>query len=244
MLHYEIAGGHEQTCVLLHGFLESSSMWQVLELENDFRTVKIDLPGHGLSNLDGIDSMRSMAQKVQEVLEFEQIIDYNLIGHSMGGYVALELMRLDSEVRKLVLLNSNVWSDNASKKTDRKRVAELVQSKKEHFVSEAIPNLFLHQALFSDVIEELRLEAQQISAEAIARSSLAMASRTDYSEAVFNRELDVIVIQGDQDPIADKARMEQIMVHQPQNLHIVSSGHMAHWEATKAVRDILLTRLK
>lgn len=240
MLHYEVQGVGNRTLVCLHGFLESISMWEGLRLHEGARLVLIDLPGHGKSTLDGIDSMQSMAERVKEVLDNESVSEYEVIGHSMGGYVALELKQLDDRCQKVVLMNSNVWTDSDQKKEDRKRVAKLVQTKKDRFISEAIPNLFENPESHLEHVKVLIAEAKCISAEAIARASIAMSERRDFSEEVFSGELEVTVIQGENDAVAPQDRMKPLMVNQSDRFYVVPSGHMAHLEATELVREITL----
>lgn len=230
---------HSSVLVCLHGFLESISMWDVLELEKHSRLILIDLPGHGKSDLSGIDSMREMAQRVLEVVDHEKLSEYNVIGHSMGGYVGLELKTMDNRCQNLILLNSNIWADSDPKKLDRERVAKLVQTKKERFLLEAIPNLFEKPESYQEVVNKLIAEANQMSSEAIARSSIAMSKRKDYTESAFSGEMPVTVIQGENDSIADRARMEQVMINYPEQFFVVQSGHMSYWEATEEVKQIV-----
>lgn len=243
MLHYEVRGDGDVTLVCLHGFLESMSMWDVLRLEENAKLILIDLPGHGQSGLEGIDSMAEMAELVKEVVSQEDINSYDVVGHSMGGYVALELQNIDTLCQNIVLMNSNVWTDSDQKKEDRQRVAKLVQTKKERFISEAIPNLFQSPENHPEEVESLIQEAIAMKSEAIGRASIAMSQRRDFSEPVISGALSLSVIQGENDPIAPKDRMEQIMTHQMGNFQVVLSGHMAHLEATEEVRGILMELL-
>ncbi|MDB3907491.1 alpha/beta fold hydrolase [Crocinitomicaceae bacterium] len=245
MLHYEIVEKTEPaeaivpTLVCLHGFLESLAMWSELHLEETARLILIDLPGHGQSNLEYIDTMYEMSQGVYEVLQKENVESYKVLGHSMGGYVALELSQMDAKCDGVILMNSNVWTDSDQKVIDRQRVAKLVETKKERFVSEAIPNLFQAPENHSVQVESLIQEAISMEEEAIGRASIAISKRRDFSEAVFSGALSVNVIQGENDPIAPKDRMEQLMVHHMENFHVVASGHMAHLEATEDVIKIV-----
>lgn len=241
MLHYIIKGAKstKPTLVLLHGFLESHSMWSYLALDHDRETVVIDLPGHGNSSSDHIASMKEMALAVRAVLDHEKIASYTVIGHSMGGYVGLELCHSDSRCSMLVLLNSNFWADTKAKKEDRKRVAELVKTKKDRFISEAIPNLFEKPEAYLEDVKALIHDSKQMSAAAIGAASIAMSERKDYTQEVQNGTLNVYVIQGIQDRIAPVKLVQTLMENRSEYLHLVDSGHMAHIEATDAVVKIL-----
>jgi pimeloyl-ACP methyl ester carboxylesterase len=100
-------------------------MWDYLPLnEWNVRCILIDLPGHGQSSLNDsseIPSIRFMAEEVLRVLQAENVEEFTIIGHSLGAYVGLELMQL-STCQKLILLNSNCWTDDEQKRRDRLRI--------------------------------------------------------------------------------------------------------------------------
>ena len=198
MLQYH-SFGEGETLVFLHGFLESSTMWSYIPLnELHARCVLIDLPGHGQSPLTDtaeIPSIRFMAQQVLEVLKELKITQFTLIGHSLGAYVGLELCQL-APCQKLILLNSNCWSDDEQKRRDRLRVADLVYSAKKHFVREAIPGLFGRPNDFQAEIKQLIDEANHMSADAIAYAALAMRERVDYTEEVLANPSKYVFIDG------------------------------------------------
>ena len=123
-IHYH-KQGTGPVIVMLHGFLESSTMWQkiaaVLAKENT--TLMIDLPGFGQSGmLEKTHTMENMAIMVCELLAFENFQSATLLGHSMGGYVALAFGELFPEkIEKLILLNSSPSPDSISRKENRNR---------------------------------------------------------------------------------------------------------------------------
>jgi pimeloyl-ACP methyl ester carboxylesterase len=93
--------------VLIHGWSCDSSYWdaQVPALRQRYRVVTLDLAGHGHSSADRDDwSMRAFGEDVRRVV---QAVDANsplvLVGHSMGGPVAVEAARqLGSRVRAVI----------------------------------------------------------------------------------------------------------------------------------------------
>ena len=84
--------GNGPAIVLLHGFLEDSSMWTDLAsvLSKKNKVICIDLLGHGKTDsLSYVHTMEEMADTVLTVLKHLGLRKYTFIGHSMGGYVAL-----------------------------------------------------------------------------------------------------------------------------------------------------------
>jgi len=240
MLHYRLFG-EGKTLVFLHGFLESSTMWDYLPLnEWNVHCILIDLPGHGQSSLNDsseIPSIRFMAEEILRVLQAENVEEFTIIGHSLGAYVGLELMQL-STCQKLILLNSNCWSDDEQKRRDRLRVAELVFKAKKHFIREAIPNLFGRPTDFQNEIAALVEEANHMSADAIAYAALAMRERTDYTEEVVANPSKYVFIHGELDTLVSsehmRSRLPGIRVH-----FLPNAGHMSHMESSEDVFELL-----
>ena len=92
--------GKGNAVILLHGFLENSTMWKYLVpvLTQKNRVICIDLLGHGQTDCLGyIHSMEDMADAVHHVISELKIRKAILVGHSMGGYVALAFAALYPE---------------------------------------------------------------------------------------------------------------------------------------------------
>lgn len=240
MLHYR-SFGEGETLVFLHGFLESSTMWSYLPLNEIQRhCVLIDLPGHGesiLTDASEIPSIRFMAQQVLDVLNELSITQFSIVGHSLGAYVGLELCQL-APCQKLIFLNSNCWSDDEQKRRDRLRVADLVYKAKQHFIREAIPGLFGRPADFQEEINELVKEANHMSSDAIAYAALAMRERTDYTEEVIANPMKYVFIHGELDKLVSS---EQLTSQLPGiRVHLLpNAGHMSHMESSEEVFELL-----
>ena len=82
----------DRCAVLLHGYLESMLVWDdfVPYLYKQVRVITLDLPGHGISVVKGpVHTMEYLADVVKDTLDALGIARCTLVGHSMGGYVAL-----------------------------------------------------------------------------------------------------------------------------------------------------------
>ncbi|MDG1331537.1 MAG: alpha/beta hydrolase [Crocinitomicaceae bacterium] len=241
-----IASG-ETPLVLLHGFLESSTMWENSQIPIGYPVVKVDLPGHGKSSDPDLlrDSIEEMAKSVIEVMNELGLTTYHLVGHSMGGYVGLEMKRLDDRLSKLMLLNSNFWSDSAQKVKDRIRVAEIVQTNKSHFIYEVIPNLFVNPEKFDADVKGLIAEALEMSPDSIAKASIAMSRRTDHTDFVRENSKDFTIVQGEEDPIVSLAQMRDLLKGSDANyIELEEVGHMAHFEAREQLNNLISDFIK
>jgi pimeloyl-ACP methyl ester carboxylesterase len=246
-LSYTIVGNGNPV-VFLHGFLESIVMWDYLKLEDStFQSILIDLPGHGNSPLTDSSedpSLEFMAEEVSGLLDLLNFHSYHIVGHSMGGYVALILKEKDSRCKKVVLLNSNFWEDGAEKKNERIRMAELVLQSKNIVIQEAIPSLFYRFNRKDNVVRKLVEEAKKMEATAIAYACLAMRSRSDKKFLLIQNPMDFLIIQGENDPLIQLETMQKELTElHVQCIRIKESGHMAYCEQPETVREIIATYL-
>ncbi len=94
---YTIRGSGSPALVFIHGWMCDQTFWdaQIEPMGESSTVVTIDLPGHGLSGMDR-DGWPLMAfgTDVQAVVEHLGLDEVILVGHSMGGPVALEAARL------------------------------------------------------------------------------------------------------------------------------------------------------
>lgn len=232
--------GNGRPVVFLHGFLESSSMWKYLQIPEGIQAVLVDLPRHGASKHHSGKSVSQIAEKMLEVLSHLKVQSFSIVGHSLGGYVALEMKKQSSKCEKVVLLNSNFWEDSPIKKQDRERVVEVVQRLKNQFIEHSILNLFSQPEMHPEEIQDLIDEAKEISADSIAEISLAMKNRVDNSELLSENPNDFWVIQGEKDAIVPVGKMRQEKTKIAFNyVEISSVGHMSHIENPSAVEAIL-----
>ena len=234
--------GNGRPVVFLHGFLESISMWNTLNLKKLNRTcILVDIPGHGKSELtdDGDPNIKYFSTEILNLLAELNITNFDIVGHSMGGYIGLEMMQCAPKDTQLILLNSNFWADSEEKKKDRVLVSELVWKSKSLFLKTAIPNLFYNADSYKKAIEELIEEALVLQPIGIAYASLAMRNRFDFSEFVTEHSEQIIIIQGKNDPIIPLEKMETTLKFKENYEVINSCGHMAHIEQHFIVDQLL-----
>ncbi len=143
--------GKGRPIVLLHGFLGNMHSWEYLipTLSKRYKVILIDLPGHGKSESFGyIHSMSLMADGVKTVLNSLLLRRYVIIGHSMGGYVALAFAeKYMDNLRGLVLFHSTALADSDEKKIDRKKAIRVVKKNKEKYLNEALKKLFFQETI-------------------------------------------------------------------------------------------------
>lgn len=215
-------------------------MWNHVTFPENYPLVMIDLPGHGTS-IDAKLSIQSMEQIAFAVIRFLdelQLTQFHIIGHSMGGYVGLEIANNDPRAKKIMLLNSNFWSDAPQKVKDRLRVAEIVKTNKSHFIYEVIPNLFQNPEAHDKEVKSLISEAMQMTSDAIAESSIAMSKRNDFTEFLCENSTKFTCVQGMEDRIVPLKQMRKLLNGtQAKLIELEGVGHMAHFEASEKLTE-------
>jgi pimeloyl-ACP methyl ester carboxylesterase len=94
---YTVAGDGEGAVLFIHGWACDRYYWssQIYDFAETHKVVAVDLAGHGESGNDRAEwSIQSLARDVQAVVDHLDLSSVILVGHSMGGPVALEAARL------------------------------------------------------------------------------------------------------------------------------------------------------
>lgn len=203
---YYSTTGKGETVVLLHGFLESSTMWNdlILHISRTHNAVCIDLLGHGQTGCLGyIHTMEQMAEAVEMVLKHLMVKEATFIGHSMGGYMALAYAELyPGKVKGLCLMNSSALDDSPDKKLNRDRAIEAVKQNHKTFIRLSIENLFRpkNKLIFSNEIQKIKEEALLFPIQGIIAALGGMKIRKNRVELFRNAKYKKMMIIGRKDP--------------------------------------------
>ena len=242
--------GKGTTVVLLHGFLENSTMWNahVEELAKRNRVVCIDLLGHGQTDCLGyIHSMEDQADMIHHVLHELKIRKAILVGHSMGGYVTLAFAELYPEMMKgLVLMNSTSRADSDDRKTNRDRAILAVKQNYTSFIRMSIANLFSenNRERLVDEIELVRNEALKTPLQGIVAALEGMKERKDREVILHFATYPILLILGKQDPVLNYEENITQIENTKVELVTFNDGHMSHIENKEELTKVLLGFLK
>jgi len=231
--------------VLLHGFLESSTMWKPLipQLSKNRTVVTIDFPGHGKSDsISEIHTMELMAEVVDELLKHLQIPSATFIGHSMGGYVILAYAEMFPEkVEKIILLNSTPVADSEEKKENRNRALQVIDQNPQLYINMAIGNLFAENSRekFSSEIEALKAEASSFPVEGIKAAIKGMRDRKDRTEVLMNFTKPKYMVLAEEDSILPLLETKRVAENCNVSLKVIKGGHMSLIENQESIGKFL-----
>lgn len=172
---YDVRGRGKTTLFFIHGWCSNRAFWreQLDALADEYRIVAIDLPGHGASGHDratwSCTAFGADVQVVAESLNLKRII---LIGHSLGGPVALDAaQRMPGRVIGVIAVDTlrNVEIQATAEMLER--IASAFERDFDGTMRAFLPQFFLPDAdpqLVQWVIER-SLEADHEMAAAIMR---------------------------------------------------------------------------
>ena len=238
--------GAGSTIVFLHGFLENKKMWTdyIALFAEQYRVIAIDLLGHGESDSLGyVHSMEENANAVHEVLEHLKIGKATILGHSMGGYVALAFAELfPKNINKLVLLNSTSKADSHEKKINRNRAIKAVKQNHISFVNLAIGNLFSenNRIRLAEDIERVKTQALKTPLQGIISSLEGMKIRKDREALLHKNLFPTLLILGKKDPVLNYEESLSQIENTTTTLISFEDGHMSHIENKEALETALL----
>jgi pimeloyl-ACP methyl ester carboxylesterase len=242
--------GKGTALVLLHGYLENSSMWYafIAGLSKKYRVIAIDLLGHGQTEPRGyIQSMEDNADVVHEVLSRLKIRKAVLAGHSMGGYVALAFAELYPDYMKgLLLINSTSLADSDERKANRDRAIKAVKKDYTSFVRLSIANLFSanNRERLATEIENVKLEALKTPLQGIVASLEGMKIRKDREVILHFAPYPMLLVLGKNDPVLNYADNLSQIEGTSVKLVTFGDGHMSPIENEEALLETIAEFMK
>ncbi len=237
-IHYRDVGDGNAV-VLIHGFLESLTMWKNFEekLSKTFRVITLDLPGHGLSSNYGLsNTMDFMADAVNTLLDILDIGKAVVIGHSMGGYVTAAFARNHAEkLAGFGFFHSHAAADSPEAKINRGRAVKVVEENHKNFISAFIPDLFSEEnrVKYKKEIEAMQSESQKMEKQGIIAALNGMRERRDAYDILSKSTVPVMFIIGKQDIRApmDKLKEQIFLPKDSRVLILEKAAHMGFLEA-------------
>jgi pimeloyl-ACP methyl ester carboxylesterase len=214
--------------VLISGLLSNKTVWQ-----------------HQIGHLSDIASIQviSPSQDTPEKM-IQAILDqappkFALAGHSMGGWLSLEVMRAAPyRVSRLCLLNTTARMDSEEKRNGRQQM--ILKAEKGQFpevVKELVEKLVFNPLVKKDV-EKMFLE---VGKEIFIHQERAMLARDECQSILPTIQCPALVIHAAQDKNFSQEEHEEFVNQIPHaKLAIVKdSGHMSPMESPQAVTDLL-----
>ena len=247
-IRYLEAGTQHQgrPVVLIHGFGGDLNNWLFTQpgLAETHRVIALDLPGHGGSSKDvGAGDLATLSRTLSAFLDVLDIPKAHLVGHSLGGGVALRIA-LEHPARVASL--SLICPTGLGKEIDLAFTQDFVTAGRRKQLVPVLEKLFADKSLVSTAMAEDLLKFKRIDGAQSAFATIATANFGEgrQREVLVGRlaelgSMPVQVIWGAVDQIIPARHAAGL----PENVktHVLpGAGHMPHMEKAAEVNRILL----
>jgi pyruvate dehydrogenase E2 component (dihydrolipoamide acetyltransferase) len=238
--------GEGPPIVFLHGFGGDLNNWQYNQeaLAESHATYAVDLPGHGGSSKDlgsGGADVGALARAVLDFLDAKEIAKAHLVGHSLGGGVALDLaLNHPGRVASATL----ICTAGLGPDINMDYIDGFIQAKRRKQLQPLLEMLVADPAMISremieDVLKFKRLDGVETALNRIVGDSLAGGRQAlDLTGRLGELSVPAQVIWGRQDRIIPARHAEglpgSIRVHV-----LEGAGHMVHMEKATEVNQLI-----
>jgi pimeloyl-ACP methyl ester carboxylesterase len=243
----------ELPLVLLHAFPLDARMWDAVRapLASHLRVITPDQRGLGRSPLPESDREPDLEDAARDVvalldrLELDRVV---LGGCSMGGYLAMAVLRLAPErVGGLVLIDTKATPDTPEAAQTRLDVAVRVETEgTAGWLAEAnLPNLLSGSTLERrpEIVENVREMIESQPPAGISWTALALRTRPDSLDLLRDSRVPALVIVGEEDritPVEAASAMAEVL-DGATLVVLPGAGHLTPLEAPANVVEAILS---
>lgn len=249
-IHYREAG-EGFPVVLIHGYTGNSRNWALtvpaLRVAG-FRTVSMDLRGHGLSwkpERAQDYSLGVMADDVHGLLEHLDVRDCYLVGHSMGGGVAMRLILAHPGLfRTLVLVDTSASPQDPSRTEMREALVKIAREQGLEAAFEAQLRMDPAASEIRSNPEAIRVWREQFmmtSPEAYIHCVAAMAERQSFLEELRGVAVPALIVCGERDePFLEPSRLMHEAIAGSELVLVPGAGHSPQFETPEEFNRVLV----
>ena len=230
--------GDGPAVLFVHGFPLDRTMWRhLISTLTGWRRIAPDLRGMGLTDVSGNGyTMATYADDLAGLLDLLGVDRAVVCGHSLGGYIAFEMMRRHRDrVRALILTNTRPTADDVAGKAARDDMITMVDRDGTGVLPDLlVPKLLGPSALAAlpRVVEHLRTMVAATPPRGAVGALSAMRDRPDSTPDLETVDVPTLVIAGTEDQLVplDVAKSYAKKIPAAQFTPIPESGHLTPME--------------
>jgi len=257
--HYRWRGKADRPVLLfLHGFMGDAADWDEVagELKEEYRCLTLDLPGHGMTAVDGPEEncrMERVAQGLITLLDELEVEQCSLVGYSMGGRLGLYLaVSYPERFERVVLESTSPGLKTEEERTERRKhdaalANRLLETPLAQFLEE-----WYDQPLFAGMKQHSeKLEAlirRRLSGKAVGYSVSLRMMGTGRQPSLWEKldsiAVPALLVTGKHD--AKFGAIAEVMSRRMEwsrSVSVDGAGHNVHWEQPeefiRVVREFL-----
>jgi len=235
--------GNGTPLVLIHGFPLDGRVWNNVAplLEDRFELLIPDLRGFGMSTTGNDQpSMDMYARDIANMLDYFGFEKATMVGHSMGGYVALAFAKqYPNRISGLGLVSSQAIADSPERKQGRYDTAAQVEEKGVNVVADSMTAKFTANIELQRVAREIILKQ---NVQGVAHALRAMAERKDAMVWLSSFSFPVVILHGDDDQLIpiDRAREIKGSIPHAHFVELKGAGHVPMMASPQETAEALM----
>jgi pimeloyl-ACP methyl ester carboxylesterase len=231
--------------LLLHAFPLDSRMWDGMRSALGDRLVTPDLPGFGAAPPAGSPDLDLAAAEALATLDRLGVERAVVGGCSMGGYVAMALLRrAPSRVSGLVLVNTKASADTDAARANRLAMASRVEREGIGWLADEMLTVLLGATTIEQrpaVEARLRALIADQSPAAVAWAQRAMAARPESFDVLRAADVPALVVRGAEDALIPDPEAAAMVEALPKatRVDLAAAGHLAPLEVPEELAAVL-----
>lgn len=215
------------TIVLIHGHGVDASIWDGIYagLASDGPAFRPDF-----SRLTNHTTIDGYAEDLFRQLQAGGIDEVMLVGHSMGGYIALAFAEQHPEMmRGLCLFHSTAYADDESKRAQRQQTIEALKTEGAiQFIGKTMSKVVAPNYP-ADKVQALVTQYRNLPADALIAGMKAIAARPDRTQVLRDTSFPILLVLGEQDQVIPYEQTSRL-ANLNDRIRVVSlptSGHLS-----------------
>jgi pimeloyl-ACP methyl ester carboxylesterase len=246
-VQYRVYGSGEPALVLIHGWSCDSNYWreQVPELRKKYTVITVDLAGHG--GTDGARSNWSIASFGQDVATALSAVPNQkliLIGHSMGGPVAIEAARLLKN-RVIGIVGVDTFKTIGAPAYSQAQIDAIIQPFEADFIGHTrtlVTEHFFAKGADPKLAAKIAYD-MSLSPPKVAIPSLRATLQYDYTDPLADVSVPIVAINSDLGEATNEVRIRKVLP----KFHAVTlagDGHFLMMEDPQRFNPALETEIQ
>ena len=228
--------------VLVHGYLGSVEMWSLQKefLSKHFRIITPALPGFGESyKAQSLNSINEIGKFVFKCLDEKKINEFHLMGHSMGGMIVQEMVKISGDrIKKLICFATGSIGDIPGRFESMDTTRERLKKDGLKETVSRVPQKWFVEGNKAKYYYLCENAVKNISIQSADNALIAMKKWRGY-ENLKNIKQDTLIIWGDKDVSYNFDQVDTLKKNIPNSkLEIFKDcSHNVHLEETQKFNE-------
>ena len=235
-----------EVLVFLHYFGGSAASWDwvIKKLSKDYRCIAITLPGFGSSLALKKPSIQAFAEFVQKELDSVGIKIYSLVGHSMGGKIAMQIAANVSEntIQQLILVAPSPPTTEDTPEKEKERML--------HHTDPGAAEKLIKGAVKKSLTDEqfkLALKTQLATDDTTWRWWILDGMKHSIADKIHHIDIPITILASDDDPVMTPEVIKEQVMPYLNNAKLVKTkgvGHLSPFEVPEWIAQHIRSAMK